>query len=250
MSPDSFLANEESFTALEKIRIALEEFSLRYEDEIHHQELAETATLDCKAHETRDFYWNLLYVWSHVRRQQDKGVIARNDISLNALREVVKRNRELIEKLPPQEFRDLTTYYGKKQFKCSKLTCFYFHEGFENATTRDKHVNKHDRPFICDVPGCSISEFGFSSNTELDKHKRVFHPEMVDQTIMFKRVKEPVTSTKFQCRLCGKKFTRGFSHKNHERSHTGDKPFACSECGKAFTRKNDCVRHEKIHNRR
>src|SRR5262249_32031362 len=156
---DSFLENEESFIALKRIEVALEEFSLRYEDEIHHQEIAETTQLDCKAHETRDFHWNLLNIWSHVRRQQDKGVIARNDISLNALREAVKRNREFIEKLPAQEFKVLTPFYGEKKFKCTKLTCFYFHEGFENAKIRDKHVNKHDRPFICDVPGCSISEF-------------------------------------------------------------------------------------------
>jgi hypothetical protein len=250
MSPDSFFEDDESFLALGTITMALEEFSIRYEDEIHHQDLAETARLDCEAHEALNFHWNLLHVWSHVRRQQDKGVIARNDISLNALRKVLKRNREFIEKLRAQEFRDLTTFYGKKKFKCSKLTCFYFHEGFENAAIRDKHVNKHDRPFICDVPGCSISEFGFSSNTELDKHKRFFHPEMADQAITFKVAKEPVTSNKFECHLCKKKFTRRFSHKNHMRSHTGDKPFACSECGKAFTRRNDRVRHEKIHNKR
>ena len=249
MSPDSFFADAESLTALNKIGMALEEFSIRYEDEIHHQELVETARPDCNAHQTRNFYWNLVYVWNHIRRQQDKGVIARNDISLNALREVVKRNREFIENLSASEFRDLTIFYGKKKFKCNKLTCFYFHEGFEDAKTRDKHVNKHDRPFVCDVSGCSIAEFGFSSNTELDKHKRFFHPDMADQTITFKLAKEPVVSAKFQCHLCGKRFTRGFSHKNHLRSHTGDKPFPCSECGKAFTRRNDCVRHEKIHNR-
>ena len=250
MSPNSLSDDEESLNALRTIEGALEDFSVRYEDEIHHhQDLAETAKLDCKAHERRAYYRNLLYVWNHVRRQQDKGIIARNDISLDALRQVVKRNREHIENLSPREFGDLATFYGKKKFKCSKLTCFYFHEGFENNTARDKHINKHERPFICDVPGCTISEFGFSSNTELDKHKRFFHPELTDQAITFKSAKEPVTSTKWKCDLCQKKFTRGFSHKNHMRSHTGDRPFACSECGKAFTRKNDCIRHEKIHNR-
>jgi hypothetical protein len=249
MSPDSFFEDENSLEALKKIKLALEEFSVRYEDEIHNQEPVDAAQLDCKAHETRNFYWNLLHVWNHIRRQQGGGVIARNDISLNSLRDVVKRNREFVEKLPPREFGDLTDFYGKKQFKCSKLTCFYFHEGFDNAAKRDKHVNKHDRPFNCDVLGCSISLFGFTSNTELEKHKRFFHPEMVDLTTTFKVAKEPVTAAKYPCRLCGKRFTRSFSHKNHEMSHRGEKPFACSECGKAFTRKNDCVRHEKIHNK-
>ena len=252
MSPDSFPDDDESRNALKKIKIALEEFSIRYEDEIHHQDQeghAKIAELDCKAHEAHDYYRNLLYVWSHIRRQQDKGVIARNDISLDALRQVVNRNRELIEKLSADEFGRLVTFYGTKKFKCPKLTCFYFHEGFENKAEREKHVSKHDRPFNCDVPDCSISTFGFTSNTELDKHKRVFHPEIADQTLTFRTAKEAVTSAKWQCHLCGKRFTRGFSHKNHLRSHTGDRPFACSECGKAFTRKNDCIRHEKIHSR-
>lgn len=250
MIPDSLPQDEEASNALTAIGEALEDFTCRYDKEIYHQDLVEAAKVDCTAHERYAYYWNLLYVWSHVRRQQDKGVIARNDISLDTLRKVVKRNREFIESLSKNEFKDLTTFYGKKKFKCSKLTCFYFHEGLQDKTSRDKHVNKHDRPFICDIPDCSISEFGFASNTELDKHKRFFHPELADHSTTFKTAKEPVTSTRFQCPLCGKKFTRGFSQKNHLLSHTGDRPFACSECGKAFTRKNDCKRHERqIHNR-
>lgn len=248
MPRDSFFEDHESAKALKTIEQALEDFSIRYENEIYHQQLTEEAKVDCKAHEGRDFYWNLVHIWGHVRRQQDKGVVARNDISLDALGKVVKRNRELIENLSSKDFEHLTTFYGNK-FKCPKLTCFYFHEGFENAKRREKHVNKHDRPFICDILGCSIAEFGFSSNAELDKHKRFFHTELTDQALTFKAAKEPVTSAKWQCNLCGKRFTRKFSHNNHVNSHNGDRPYACSECGKAFTRANDCRRHEKIHNK-
>jgi hypothetical protein len=131
------------------------------------------------------------------------------------------------------------------------LRCFFFHEGFYNAATRDKHVKKHDRPFQCEVAGCSIAEFGFPSNTELEKHKRLFHPESADLTISFKSTRDPITSSTWMCQFCGKRFTRGFSLRNHVKSHTGDRPHACSQCGKAFTRLNDCKRHEKtVHTKR
>src|SRR5277367_1162014 len=37
---------------------------------------------------------------------------------------------------------------------------------------------------------------------------------------------------KYECDTCGKRFQAPSHVKNHERSHTGEKPFKCGECGK------------------
>lgn len=39
-----------------------------------------------------------------------------------------------------------------------------------------KHKQRHDKPFKCEVPGCSRTE-GFSTPNDLDRHKRSLHPD-------------------------------------------------------------------------
>jgi hypothetical protein len=168
----------------------------------------------------------------------------------------MKRNRKLLEdltaskKLYSQEESALDQFYGKKRYKCPKVICFDFHEGFTDAKSRDLHINRHDRPFRCTFDDCSIAEFGFGTSKELEKHERLFHPNLENQGISFSAPKAVVSKTPWKCSMCPKRFTRGFHMRNHVRAHMAERPFACSECGKAFTRANDCKRHEKIHERK
>ncbi|KAF5869897.1 putative transcriptional regulator prz1 protein [Botrytis fragariae] len=49
------------------------------------------------------------------------------------------------------------------------------------------------------------------------------------------------------CNVCSKTFTRGTTLREHERSHTNERPCICSTCRKGFSRRKDCRRHELLH---
>lgn len=246
--------NPDVLTALEEIKIVLDEFTGHY-DEIFQEPVVGKSREACETFKNCGFYENLLHLWNHIYRHEQEGSEARNKVSIEALGDALDQNRKFIEKLTKlklnsEQKRDLDSFYGENRYKCSKLTCYYFHEGFKDKTKRDRHLNRHDRPFHCAFPDCSLVDFGFASNRELESHARTFHPDKTDQENTFVTKKAPPAKTPFKCEICNKSFTRGFSHRNHVRSHTGERPFPCTECGRAFTRANDCKRHEKIHARR
>ena len=143
--------------------------------------------------------------------------------------------------------KEMETYYGPNWFKCPKHPCFYFHEGFPSAKLRDRHLERHERPFCCTETGCSRVRIGFSSEKELKKHTSMTHPDPGALSWKFYKVKEPRPRQSFRCTLCFKEFTRSTSLRQHQRSHTNERPFSCSVCEKAFARSTDCKRHEKTH---
>ncbi|KAI9858937.1 MAG: hypothetical protein M1813_007239 [Trichoglossum hirsutum] len=254
---DLFLGGSDNWTALEEIEVALDDFANSYEEDILHEPAVGASEEACKVFKNCRFYDNLLSVWSHIYRHQDKGFKARNDVSIKVLGETLIRNRQLMEGPPLSNMypssgktRDIGSFYGEKLYKCPKLTCFYFHEGFKDAKSRDVHINRHDRPFNCTFPDCSMAEFGFSSNKDLEKHTRAFHPDISDLANSFAAAAAAPAKTPFDCRQCSKRFTRKLHLRSHELNHAGTRPYDCPECGKSFTRLNDRKRHEKIHARR
>ncbi len=243
--------DDESHAALQELETGLIEFSSRYEHEIMPGSILKEVERDCEPFRSYPFYTNLVYIWNHIYQYEIKGPEARKELSLKSLSKSLLRNRTVLESLSSSiPTKETTIFYGDKHFKCPRPTCFYFHEGFKDARSRDQHINRHDRPFNCAAPDCSIAEFGFSSNKDLEKHKKMFHPETADEANTFHENTKPNAATPWACVLCGKTFTRAFHQRSHMRSHAGERPYKCTECGKAFTRNNDCKRHEKLHTRR
>uniref|UniRef100_A0A8C5RMD1 Uncharacterized protein n=1 Tax=Laticauda laticaudata TaxID=8630 RepID=A0A8C5RMD1_LATLA len=51
----------------------------------------------------------------------------------------------------------------------------------------------------------------------------------------------------YSCSYCGKSFSRKSYIIKHERIHTGEKPYMCAHCGKGFISKSDLIKHERTH---
>ncbi|OAP56381.1 hypothetical protein AYL99_09560 [Fonsecaea erecta] len=196
-------------------------------------------------------------LWAHIVLHRSKDIVKRNEISLDRLKTAMEGIRNILERLfkdralPAEDHQRLKSRYGSKVFRCSKVTCFYFHEGFTDGHTRDMHVIRHDRPFQCVAADCDIGDMGFGSKKELDSHMRNFHADVEMKAEIFTEIKPATPShAKYGCGQCGKSFVRRSILRDHELAHNGQKPYECARCGKSFTRKNDCTRHEKIHENR
>ncbi|KAI7773542.1 hypothetical protein LA080_010406 [Diaporthe eres] len=56
-----------------------------------------------------------------------------------------------------KEVHDLEATYGPKPFKCSRLSCRYFYDGFTTAQQREQHHDKQLLQFRCTTVGCYIA---------------------------------------------------------------------------------------------
>ncbi|KAL4918902.1 hypothetical protein BDW62DRAFT_180053 [Aspergillus aurantiobrunneus] len=206
---------------------------------------------DCAFFWTYPFYNDLVRIWDHICTFQRGDLEARNDVSLPLLKETLKRNRALLESVSQDPELDFPSLYDAYPFRCPKVLCFYFHEGFKRPEMRENHVNHHEMPFHCAVESCLRYTLGFRSNNELTHHNRRYHPEECDLGESFANLsRREVVRTKHECPICRKCFVRRNILEDHTRSHKGEKPFCCSECGKGFARKSDMKRHEKNHDKR
>jgi hypothetical protein len=69
----------------------------------------------------------------------------------------------------------MESVYGSNIYKCPRLSCSCFCDGFPSRSHRDQHVEKHLLPFRCDVVGCPSATIGMSTEKELKKHKKDTH---------------------------------------------------------------------------
>jgi hypothetical protein len=212
---------------------------------------------ECQAFQPYDFYQVLVDIWTHVHRHQKLPPKERNKVSIKELSDAMDKIRARLEGLsegstPETDMgKMLSDRYGNKLFKCDRVRCVYFHEGFDDKGLRDKHLLRHDRPFPCPVDGCTLVPFGFSTNKDKEKHVKNYHSEELELPPQFRKLGlEAPKDARFQCDLCPKTFTRLANLEGHKNSHLGRRPYACTTCGKAFARMNDRRRHEKLHVRR
>ena len=159
---------------LDLLANTLDDFTQRF-DEQWDSTLVEDCKRSCQVFEAyRRLYDNLVLLTSHIYAHQQKGFDARHKISIKDLDVALDRNRKILENLPTQLGPDDRDRYRRfhdeeRCFKCNRITCRFFFEGFKSAKDRDKHVKFHTRPYHCDVPDCLGAE-GFVSQADLDRY--------------------------------------------------------------------------------
>lgn len=173
--------------------------------------------------------------------------------------QVTNKIRSLLERMQSPLSEDgkqsLDKFYGNRYFKCPRISCYYYHEGFRKARDRDNHVAKHERPFLCIYNGCQPQIFACATENELKKHVRSYHRNVDLDENEYPPAAEPQKSTNgitknkatHECTECGKRFTTKNQLTEHGNLHKGVKPFVCDVCHEGFSRKSDCERHKKTH---
>ncbi|KAF2661287.1 hypothetical protein K491DRAFT_748233 [Lophiostoma macrostomum CBS 122681] len=138
--------------------------------------------------------------------------------------------------------------YGLDVFRCPRISCTRFYNGFPTPTLREDHVRKHERSFFCSFPGCHVAILGCSTLKELQKHDNEAHGIIdMDDDNDFPEL--PPQKTSFECEKCDATFTRKHNLKIHMRTHDApnERKFVCATCGEGFARQGDRTRHQNTH---
>ena len=121
----------------------------------------------------------------------------------------IQRTREIFENFIitlPQDGADsdiMSSYYGSGWFKCPKPWCDWFYDGFPDKKSRDRHVNKHEKPFYCTFNGCPVVGFGCETEYDLKKHVSKYHPVVQDQDWKFPKPRTAKNTDIFKAAASG-----------------------------------------------
>jgi hypothetical protein len=71
--------------------------------------------------------------------------------------------------------RNLTSLFGPNLYKCPRVSCNFFAEGFSSKLQCQQHEAKHERPFTCIEISCPFASLGFTKLSELNRHMADSH---------------------------------------------------------------------------
>ena len=118
------------------------------------------------------------------------------------------------------------------------------HATMECQLTVPERTGTCVKPFTCDTCGKSLVK-----SAEVLKVLESTHTGMKPYICnMCTKIQTYETvHTHFTCDTCGKSFAQRCALVEHERIHTGVKPYTCETCGKSFVRSRALTVHKRIH---
>ena len=102
---------------------------------------------------------------------------------VNAVRDFVEAY--VLESPDSEASEHLRERYGRNLFKCPKISCNYFTDGFSTKEQRRRHVELHERPARCTDEHCIGSQIGFATPEQLGRHLRENHPDLTVRQDVF-----------------------------------------------------------------
>jgi hypothetical protein len=158
---------------LDEMAEALDDFMTQFDEQDWSSGAVAACKPDCDTFESFGLHESLYLLTSHIYTFQHKGFEAKHQVSIKGLLDALERNRKLLEdlypKLSPQDKDVYRQFYDeKRRFKCTRISCHYFSEGFADASQKKKHISIHSRPFQCDVTDCVGNE-GYTKDIDLSR---------------------------------------------------------------------------------